>query len=77
MSVIKNEINDIVSFNDIKLKLQQEDTQLSQALTKLQKLKLIQKVDGYIRFKKFKLTEQGCTQSKITIGKMRELITIS
>ena len=77
MSYQKRDSEDVVIYSDIKPYLQQEDTQISKALKDLHAKELIEKVNGYQRFKQFKITEQGKTQAKIIIGKMRDLISIS
>lgn len=77
MSYQKRDSQDIVIYSDIKPYLQQEDTQISKALKSLKAKGIIKKVNGYQRFKQFKITEQGSTQAQYIIGKMRELISIS
>ena len=64
-----------VKFSQVESFLNQEKSQISHDLKKLEQRKLITKANGYARFKEFTITKEGITKAKKLMQKMNRILS--
>ncbi len=71
----KKDSENLVKFSQLENFLNQEKSQISHDLKKLEQKKLIVKANGYAKIKEFTITKEGITKAEKLMEKMKKILS--